>query len=381
MARKHSTAVPVRLAAHPLRTFRTQQAESVYAHPGPEIARLHDRGLLHRLADGYYVVIPQDMVGRRWIPDLEAAAAGIATAIHNHDDVVVMGISAARMQGVIPRAVATAIVAVPRQHRPIALIDRPAVVRFVKRDTSSLDAELISTGLGPVLATTPEQTVLDWPIARASETTKPTFPLPSRPSTRAATRNACRNSPPHSAGWLPCAGPRTGRGSAVDPDERDSVATQFGVSAEQVERDHLISHLLAFLSRDFGDRIHFIGGTALARTHLPDGRLSEDIDLVAVGSRRDVANDLDASLPRAVARTHGRLTIEPAPERHCGHSFRPAATPRRSATPAAAAFSPGASGLANGATRIVPALRRRTDRRAARAYPACVRRVEDCHVG
>lgn len=98
----------------------------------------------------------------------------------------------------------------------------------------------------------------------------------------------------------------------MDPDERDSVATQFGVATEQVERDHLISHLLAFLSRDFGDRIHFIGGTALARTHLPDGRLSEDIDLIAVGTRKDVARDLDAALPRAVARTHGRLTVEPA---------------------------------------------------------------------
>lgn len=84
----------------------------------------------------------------------------------------------------------------------------------------------------------------------------------------------------------------------MDPDERDSVATLFGVSAEQVERDHFISHVLAFLSRDFGDRVHFIGGTALARTHLPDGRLSEDIDLIAVGSRKDVANALDATLPR-----------------------------------------------------------------------------------
>jgi predicted nucleotidyltransferase component of viral defense system len=98
----------------------------------------------------------------------------------------------------------------------------------------------------------------------------------------------------------------------MDPDERDSVATQFGVSTEQVERDHLISHLLAFLSRDFADRIHFIGGTALARTHLPHGRLSEDIDLIAVGSRKEVARDLDAALPRAIARTHGRLTVEPA---------------------------------------------------------------------
>lgn len=65
-------------------------------------------------------------------------------------------------------------------------------------------------------------------------------------------------------------------------DERAEIAQRFGVAPEQVERDHLISHLLAFLSQNFGDRIHFIGGTALARTHLPEGRLSEDIDLIAI---------------------------------------------------------------------------------------------------
>ena len=161
MVGKHSAAVPASLAARPLRTFRTGQANSSYAHPGPEIARLHEHGLLHRLAYGYYVVVPQDMVGRRWIPELEAAAAGIATAIHNHDDIVVMGIRAARLHGVIPRALAIAIVAVPSQHRPIALTDRPAVVHFVKRDTRRLDAERIRTELGPTLVTTPEQTVLD----------------------------------------------------------------------------------------------------------------------------------------------------------------------------------------------------------------------------
>ncbi|MGW0055845.1 nucleotidyl transferase AbiEii/AbiGii toxin family protein [Nocardia nova] len=68
-------------------------------------------------------------------------------------------------------------------------------------------------------------------------------------------------------------------------DELESVAVQFGVSPEQVERDHLISHLLAAISRGFGDRLHFIGGTALARTHLVNGRLSEDIDLVALDNR------------------------------------------------------------------------------------------------
>ena len=80
---------------------------------------------------------------------------------------------------------------------------------------------------------------------------------------------------------------------AVDIDERDQAAQQFGVAPEQVERDHLISHLLGFLSDQFGDRIHFIGGTALAWTHLPSGRLSEDIDLIAADSRRTVAEELE----------------------------------------------------------------------------------------
>ncbi|WP_319449153.1 MULTISPECIES: nucleotidyl transferase AbiEii/AbiGii toxin family protein [unclassified Mycobacterium] len=93
--------------------------------------------------------------------------------------------------------------------------------------------------------------------------------------------------------------------------ERDVVARQFGVSNEQVERDHLISHVLAFLSTSVGDQVQFIGGTALARTYLPSGRLSEDIDLIAIGDRKLVAAALDAGLPRALSRTHGRLTLEP----------------------------------------------------------------------
>jgi predicted nucleotidyltransferase component of viral defense system len=60
----------------------------------------------------------------------------------------------------------------------------------------------------------------------------------------------------------------------VNRDEREEIARRFGVAPQQVERDHLISHLLAVLSANFGDRVQFIGGTALARTHLPEGRLT-----------------------------------------------------------------------------------------------------------
>lgn len=51
----------------------------------------------------------------------------------------------------------------------------------------------------------------------------------------------------------------------MNSDEKTAVAEQFGVAAEQVERDHLISHVLAVLARHFGERIHFIGGTAQSR--------------------------------------------------------------------------------------------------------------------
>lgn len=144
-----------------MKTIRPRDAGKIYAHPRARLVRLCERGLLHRVADGYYVVVPQDMVGRAWTPSLEATAAGIASAIYGPDNVVVMGPSAARLHGAVPRALATATVAVPSQHREIALSDRPAVVRFVKRDTARLDAERIETPLGSVLVTTPEQTVLD----------------------------------------------------------------------------------------------------------------------------------------------------------------------------------------------------------------------------
>ena len=158
---RHSTPLPPELARAPLRTIRPVDAGNVYAHPRTQLRRLAEGGVLHRLADGYYVVVPQAAVGRRWLPALESAAAGIGSAIYGPDHVVLMGVSAARVYGAIPRALAVAVVAVPRQHRAISLADRTAVVRFVTRAVDALDAERIDTELGPALVTTPEQTVLD----------------------------------------------------------------------------------------------------------------------------------------------------------------------------------------------------------------------------
>jgi predicted transcriptional regulator of viral defense system len=145
----------------PLRTLRPQQASVVYAQPRGEVRRLEQRGVLHRLAYGYYVVVPQDQTGTGWMPALEAAAAGIATADFGQGNAIVMGVSAARLLGALPRAIGTAVVAVPAQRNPITFIDRTATIRFVKRDVSRLDAERRRTELGPTLVTTAEQTILD----------------------------------------------------------------------------------------------------------------------------------------------------------------------------------------------------------------------------
>lgn len=155
------SGVPQKLAAFPLRTFRAVDASVAYAHPYPQLRRLHKRGSLHRVAHGYYIVVPQERVGTGWLPTLEAAAAGIAGARFWPQRALLMGVSAARAHGAIPGALSTALVAAPAQHDPIMLLDRAATVRFVRRDTAHLQVASISTELGPVLVTSMEQTVLD----------------------------------------------------------------------------------------------------------------------------------------------------------------------------------------------------------------------------
>ncbi len=144
-----------------MRTFRAADADVAYAHPAPQLRRLERRGILHRVAHGYYTVVPQDQIGTNWMPTLEATAAGIAAARFHPDRAPLMGVSAARLHGALPRALAIAIVAAPAQHEPITLLDRPAIVRFVKRDTARVDVETVTTAMGGALVTSIEQTVLD----------------------------------------------------------------------------------------------------------------------------------------------------------------------------------------------------------------------------
>lgn len=97
----------------------------------------------------------------------------------------------------------------------------------------------------------------------------------------------------------------------LPPDEENAIAERFGVARGQVRRDHLISHLLAAISIHAADEVIFFGGTALSRTIAPHGRLSEDIDLIALGRRRDTAEKLETGLLRTMRREFPGLRWQP----------------------------------------------------------------------
>ncbi|WP_289562585.1 type IV toxin-antitoxin system AbiEi family antitoxin [Cellulomonas cellasea] len=153
------------LARAPMRTVRAASLAGLYAHPGPELAILNRRGVVHRLAHGIYCAVPPEHAGGNWRPALEAATAAVATVLYGDGVPVLTGLSAARVHQALPRAIGVGYAAVPTQRRPLRLADREGEVRFVMRKVGELDAVAIATELGQALVTTPEQTLLD--LARA----------------------------------------------------------------------------------------------------------------------------------------------------------------------------------------------------------------------
>lgn len=153
--------LPAAITRAPLRTFRPQDLAQTYTQPNVQLHRLTRQNRVKKAAHGLYYAVPDDQ-DPTWVPTLEALAAGVATALFGERVPVLMHLTAARLHGALPRAIGRAFVAAPRQHRPLEVADRPgATILFVTRDVDALDATLVRTDLGPVLATTPEQTVLD----------------------------------------------------------------------------------------------------------------------------------------------------------------------------------------------------------------------------
>src|ERR1700712_2272048 len=83
----------------PLRTVRAADLAGIYAHPGPELAILMRRGVVHRLTHGIYCAVPAEHVGAGWRPTLEGATAAVATTLYGDRVPVLTGLTAARVHG------------------------------------------------------------------------------------------------------------------------------------------------------------------------------------------------------------------------------------------------------------------------------------------
>lgn len=158
---KRVSGVPRGALIAPTLMLTGRSAAAVYAQPAPELNRLAETGAIFKIARGYYAAVPIGVQVGDWLPSTEDLTAGLANAIYGPGGGALWGLSAARVHGAFPRALATGYALGPTQHRPIALTARPGTVQFSKRDPHRLDLQFHATPLGPALVTSVAQTILD----------------------------------------------------------------------------------------------------------------------------------------------------------------------------------------------------------------------------
>ncbi|CAN5785040.1 hypothetical protein BH24ACT15_BH24ACT15_33320 [soil metagenome] len=139
---------------------RPRDLTDVWARPAKELVRLADHGLVKRVAHGYWAIVPP---ARRldggWVPPIEELALALATRDAVYEGAVLSNMAAARVHGLVPRALGAAVVAVDRQRPPIRT---PwGTIYFTTRNTATLDVQATVIGRTEGLVTTPEQTLID----------------------------------------------------------------------------------------------------------------------------------------------------------------------------------------------------------------------------
>ncbi|MBD7919318.1 hypothetical protein H9657_13665 [Cellulomonas sp. Sa3CUA2] len=161
----------VQIAARPMRAVRPADLDGVFVNPRAVLRQRAAAGKVRRVAHGVYVAVPDDAYDpHRWRPAFEAAAGAVGTAMFGDRRAVLMGLAAARLHRVVPRARARAEMAVERRHAPVKLADREhGIVDFVRRDLDDLDVQPMRTELGTMLVTTAEQTLVDLALERTAD--------------------------------------------------------------------------------------------------------------------------------------------------------------------------------------------------------------------
>jgi len=96
----------------------------------------------------------------------------------------------------------------------------------------------------------------------------------------------------------------------LDPAEAARWRSHFGVTDSEIVHDFVISQALRVLA-PHADRFVFYGGTALSRTFLDGLRLSEDLDLLSIGPRKDAAALLDEALRLGLEEQFGAVEGQP----------------------------------------------------------------------
>jgi hypothetical protein len=150
---------PKLYAAHPP-VLRPRDA-TWWKNPSKELAKLARAGIVAAPTGGCYVVVPPDRLGDMdWRPTLEGFALAFGQRIGGPDDAALMGLSAARVHGALPRAVATAVVALTKQRRHAIEQTAWGDIVWVRR-VVDLDLQRTATDLTSGWVTTVEQTLLD----------------------------------------------------------------------------------------------------------------------------------------------------------------------------------------------------------------------------
>ncbi len=85
-------------------------------------------------------------------------------------------------------------------------------------------------------------------------------------------------------------------------------ARDLGVQERTIERDFILACILAAYAEEPGPLI-FRGGTALARAHWPDYRLSEDLDLITDSPTPDLEGWMTGRVARAGELAGARLLL------------------------------------------------------------------------
>lgn len=130
-------------------------------------------GAILRVAHGAYVLVPERERRRDpdWRPPLERVAHGIAAAAFGPNEVALIGPSAARVHGAVPRPLGIATVSYPST-RPRDIKTLVGTVRTYRRLIAQMDVVRMNNDLVSGFVTSVEMTMLDlaskapkWPIA------------------------------------------------------------------------------------------------------------------------------------------------------------------------------------------------------------------------